>query len=66
MCGRRVRSILLLPLVARLPRDNRCVCMALCFHVCFSDCVAGLWECVAGVVKIVFQPWGGEVCCVFV
>ena len=44
MCGRGVRNILLLPLVAR---DNRCVCLV---HVCFyggcSDCV--------GVCGIVF------------
>ena len=43
-----VRSILL------LPRDNRCVYMAIvCFYVCCSDCV-GIWVnvcCVAGVVE---------------
>ena len=37
MCGGGVRSILLLPLVAR---DNRCMYMAhVCFYVCCSDCV---------------------------
>ena len=48
-------SILLLPLVARCPRDNRCMYMA---HVCFlmsvcSDCVGvcGNVCCVAAVVK---------------
>ena len=43
VCGGGVRSILLLPLVAR---DNRCMDMAhVCFYVCCSDCVGGLWEC---------------------
>ena len=37
-----VRSILLLPLVAR---DNRCMYMAyVCFYVSCCDCV-GVWEC---------------------
>ena len=40
MCG-GVRSILLLPLVARCIRDNICMYMAhVCFYyVCCSDCV---------------------------
>ena len=53
MCGGGVRSILLLPLVARC-RDNRCMYMAhVCFYVCCSECRGGLWEvcCVAAVVK---------------
>ena len=43
-----MRSILLLPLVAKMPRDNRCiVCIwrMFCFYVCCSDCGGGLWEC---------------------
>ena len=44
MCGRGVRSILLLPFVARC-LDNRCMYMAhVCFDVCCSDCV-GVCEC---------------------
>ena len=40
MCGGGVRSILLLPLVAQIPRDNRCMYMAhVCFYICCSDCV---------------------------
>ena len=39
VCGGGVRSILLLPLVARC-LDNRGVYMAhVCFYVCCSDCV---------------------------
>ena len=52
VCG-GVRSILLLPLVARC-LDNRCVYMAhVCFYVCCSDCVGvcGNVCCVAVVVK---------------
>ena len=38
--GGGVRSILLLPLVARCLRDNSCMCMAhVCFYVGCSDCV---------------------------
>ena len=51
VCGGGVRSILLLPLVAR---DNRCMYMAhVCFYVCCSDCVGvcGKVCCVATVVK---------------
>ena len=51
VCGGGVRSILLLPLVAR---DNRWVYMAhVCFYVCCSDCVGvcGNVCCVAAVVK---------------
>ena len=37
-----------------MPIDNRCMYMAhVCFYVCCSDCVGGLWDvcCVAAVVK---------------
>ena len=45
MCGGGVRSILLLPLVARCLETIRCMYMAhVCFYVCWSDC-GGLWEC---------------------
>ena len=47
-------SILLLPLVARCLRDNRCMYMAhVCFYVCFSDSVGvcGNVCCVAAIVK---------------
>ena len=51
-------------------RENRCMNMAhVCFYVCCGDCVGvcGNVCCVAAVVKnSVFQPWGVEVCCVFV
>ena len=53
MCGGGVRSILLLPLVARC-LDNRCMYMAhVCFYTCCSDCVGvcGNVCCVAAVVK---------------
>ena len=41
MCGGGVRSILLLPLVARcIDRDNRCMYMA---HVCFLSVVVTVW-----------------------
>ena len=40
MCGGGVRSILLLPLVASMPRDNRCMYMA---HVCFMSVVVTVW-----------------------
>ena len=53
VCGGGVRSILLLPLVARC-LYNRCVYMAhVCFYVCCSDCVGvcGNVCCVAAVVK---------------
>ena len=31
-----------------MPRDNRCMHMAhVCFYVCCSECVGGLWECLA-------------------
>ena len=49
-----MRSILLLPLVSRMPRDNRRMYMAyVCLCLCCSDCV-GVCEdvcCVAAVVK---------------
>ena len=54
MCGGGVRSILLLPLVARcLARYNRCMYMAhVCFYVCCSDCVEVCWHvcCVAAAI----------------
>ena len=49
-----MRSILLLPLVARCSRDNRCMYMAhVCFYVCCSDClrVCGKVCCVMVIVK---------------
>ena len=52
--GGGVRSILLLPLVARCLRDNRYMYMAhVCFYVSCSDCVevCGNVCCVAAVVK---------------
>ena len=55
MCGGGVRSILLLPLVARyLETIDRCMYMAHgCFYVCCSVCVGvcGNVCCVAAVVK---------------
>ena len=50
-----MRSILLLPLVARCLEDN-CICMYMahvCFYVCCSDCVGvcGNVCCVAVVLK---------------
>ena len=53
VCGGGVRSILLMPLVARCNRDNRCMYMAhVCFYVCCSDCgVCGDVCFVAAVVK---------------
>ena len=54
VCGGGVRSILLLPLVARCLETNRCMYMAhVCFYVCCSDCVGvcGNVCCVAAVVK---------------
>ena len=44
MCGGGVRSILLLPLVARcLETIDVCMYMALaCFYVCCSDCVGSV------------------------
>ena len=76
MCGGCVRSILLLPLVAR---DNRCMSMALvCSYVCCSNCVGvcGNVCCVAAVVKdsvfslevlkyVVCLYKGCDGCCVF-
>ena len=53
MCGVRVRSILLLPIVARC-LETIDVCMEqVCFYVCCSDCVGVCGEvcCVAAVVK---------------
>ena len=42
MCGGGVRSILLLPLVARC-LDNRCMHMVhVYFYVCCSDCVGSV------------------------
>ena len=53
VCGGGVRSILLLPLVARC-LETGCMYMAqACFYVCCSDCVGvcGNVCCVAAVVK---------------
>ena len=67
MCGGDVRSILLLPLVARcLETIDVCiwrmfVFMSVVVGVCGNVC------CVAAVVKdSVFLPWSVEVCCMFV
>ena len=51
-----------------MPRDIRCVYMA---HVGFMSFVVTVWGSVGMFVlyraflKIVFLPWSGEVCCVF-
>ena len=53
MCGGGVRSILLLPLVARC-LENRCMYMEhVCFYVCCSDCVGACGKVcyVAAIVK---------------
>ena len=51
MCGGGVRSILLLPLVVKMPRDNRCMYMVhVCFYVCYSECVGDVC-CVAVIVE---------------
>ena len=58
MCGGGVRSILLLPLVARcLETIDMCI-WCVCFYVRCSDCVGvcGNVCCVAGVVKVAFFP----------
>ena len=57
VCGGGVRSILLLPLVARCLETIICMYMAhVCFYVCCSDCVGvcGNVCCVAAVVKNIF------------
>ena len=80
MCVGGVRSILLLPLVARyLQKIDVCIYGACLFYVCCSDCV-GVCEnvcCVAAVVKysdffslgvlkyVVCLCSGGDGCCVF-
>ena len=71
MCGGGVRSILLLPLVARcLETIDVCIWAHVCFCVCCSDSVGvcGNVCCVAAVVKNrgFLEPWSVEVCCVFV
>ena len=71
VCGGGVRSILLLPLVARcLETIDVCIWRHVCFYVCCSDCVGvcGNVCCVAAVVKDsgFFEPWSVEICCVFV
>ena len=65
-----MRSILLLPLVARcLETIDVCIWCMFVF-VCCSDCVGVRvnFRCVAAVVEDswVFEPWSVEVCCVFV
>ena len=77
MCGGGVRSILLLPLVARCLKTID-VCIWRIFYVCCSDCVGvcGYVCCVAAVVKdsvlslivlkyVVFLCNGCDGCCVF-
>ena len=66
VCGEGVRSILLLPLVARcLETIDVCIWRMFVF---MSVVVSGNVCCVAAVVKNsgVFEPWSVEVCCVFV
>ena len=66
MCGGGVRSILLLPLVARC-LETIDVCIWRMFV--FMSVVVIVWAfcCVAAVVKdSVFEPWSVEVCCMFV
>ena len=50
MCGGGVRSILLLPLVARCLET---IDVYVCFYVCCSDCVGGCGNvcCVTAVIK---------------
>ena len=51
-----------------MPRDNRCIWRIFVFMSVVVT-VWGLWEvcCVASVVKgSGFDPWGVEVCCMFV
>ena len=71
VCGGGVRSILLLPLVARcLEKIDVCIW---CMFV-FMSVVVTVWGvcgnvcCVAAVVKDsgFFEPWSVEICCVFV
>ena len=69
MCGGGVRSIFLLPLVARCLETIDVCIWRICFYVCCSDCfgVFGNVCCVTAVVKnSVFLHWSVEVCCVFV
>ena len=52
-------------------RDNSCMYMVhVCSYVCCSDCVAvcGNVCCVVAIVKDseFYEPWGVEVCCMFV
>ena len=72
MCGGGVRSILILPLLARCP-DTIDICIwsaHIGFYVCSIDCVGvcGNICCVSAVVKDSesFQPWSVEVCGMFV
>ena len=54
MCGGGVRSILLLPLVARcIETIDVCIWHMFYFYVCCSDCVGVCWNvcCVGAVVK---------------
>ena len=54
VCGRGVRSILLLPHVARcLETIDVCIYAHVCFYVCCNDCVGvcGNVCCVAAIVK---------------
>ena len=66
MCGGGVRSILILPPVAR---DNMYAYGACLFCICCSDCVGVCVNvcCIAAVViDSVLEPWSVEVCCIFV
>ena len=68
MYGGGVRSILLLPLVARC-LETICMYMThVCFYVCFCDWVGACGN-VCSVVAVVkdsvcFLPWSVEVCCI--
>ena len=75
MCGGGVRSILLLPLVARcLETIDVCIWRMFVFVFVFVSVVVTVWGvcgnvcCVAAVVKNrgFLEPWSVEVCCVFV
>ena len=69
VCGGGVRSILLLPLVARCLETIDVCIWRISVFACCSDCVGvcGNVCCVAAVVKnSVFLPWSVEVCYGFV
>ena len=69
VCGGGVRSMLLLPLVARcLETIDVCIwCMFVFMSVVVTVWGSGNVCCVAAVVKnSVFEPWSVEICWVFV